>query len=721
MKKSVLSIALCVTLLLAMAVPAMAEDSQDAALKQVTLTVKNTLGIDDSYTDFNGNLATDGSFSYWNLDWSKDGQSLSVCADTTGKVISYYRSTDGGYDYGNSSYAPAFPSVSRDKAQQAAQTFIEKLLAQGETISFSNDDSNLSAQNVTAYQFYGTVNLNGLKTPLTFSVAVQTSDLSVSSFSRDEFLRSYTGSIPSATPIIAVDKAGLTLKGNVKLRLQYVLGDDGKTAVLQYIPVYSQDKAVDADTGALIDVYQGGYYPYPTYGGAENSTSDDEKAETGLSDVEQGTVDTLKGVYSKTQLDAAVRAIAVLGVDSTYTLNAVRYLMNKTTGEVQCTLDYGKNIGDEITIQSRFPEAYSSMKASGGIRPISFGKSVTIDAKTCTLLSMNTYNSGGKESIAQTNDQLKMTAEAFLGKYFTEKFKMAAYNDFDSSADDGSFVYSQMSDGIIFPTNALSISVNRYDGTIDSFGTNWMDGVTFTSKEGIVKIDAAMAAYTACYKTVLQYVSVAGDTPKADAVKYSAAGKLVLAYKYESERFVTGVDAKTGKAITGADGAPQAFSYDDLDGCYGKQQIEKLAKYGIGFAGTSFKPTAILTQKDTLILLLSAVGYTTDDNDSLYQMAYNYKMLTKAERADDKQITRAEFIKMLIGATEYGSAAKLSGIYKCGFKDDSKITKDYYGYVAIAKALGVVSGNSKGKFNPTNSITRQDAAVMLYNFMSRAV
>ena len=52
MKKSVLSIALCVTLLLAMAVPAMAEDSQDAALKQVTLTVKNTLGIDDSYTDY---------------------------------------------------------------------------------------------------------------------------------------------------------------------------------------------------------------------------------------------------------------------------------------------------------------------------------------------------------------------------------------------------------------------------------------------------------------------------------------------------------------------------------------------------------------------------------------------------------------------------------------------------------------------------------------------
>ncbi len=718
MKKSIVSIALCVMLLLSLAVPALAEESQDAALKQVTLLVKNTLGIDDSYTDFSGNLSTEGSFSYWSLNWTKDAQSLSVCADTNGKILSYYKSTDGDHYYGNPYYSPAFPKVSRDKAQQAAKAFVEKLLSQGETISFSKGNSSLSTQNVEYYQFNGTINLSGLKSPLTFSVNVQTSDLSVSSFSRDEFSRSFTGSIPSATPVIAADKATLTLKGNVVLRLQYVLGSDGKTALLQYLPVYSADKAVDANTGALIDVFQGGFYPYPINSRAGNAL-EDTKSASGLTQVEQSTIDTLKGVYSKAQLDTVVRAIGSLGIDSAYTLDSAHYSMDKSTGAVQCTLDYVKNISDATTIQARFPDAYNSMKSSGGINPVNFSKNITLDAKTCALISMNTYNSAGKEAASQTKDQCKATAEAFLGKYFADKYKASAYNEFDSAADTGSFVYSQTANGILFPANSLSISVNRYDGTIDSFGASWTDGVTFAPKDGIVTADAAMSAYTACFKTVLQYVPVSAETTKTDTAKYNPEKKLVLAYKYESDSAVSGIDAKTGKALTEAGSAAQTIAYDDIGNCSAKQQIEKLAQYGIGFTGTSFKPTAQLTQKDALTLLMSAIGYTTDNEDSLYQMAYNYKMLTKAEKSPDKQLTRVEFVKLLVGATEYGSAAKLVGIYKCGFNDESKITKDCYGYVAIAKALGVVSGDSKNRFNPTNVITRQDAALMLYSFMSR--
>ncbi|PKM73497.1 MAG: hypothetical protein CVU91_04200 [Firmicutes bacterium HGW-Firmicutes-16] len=720
MKKGIISVVLSVMLLISMAVPVMAEDSQDAALKQVTLLVKNTLGIDNSYTDFNGNLSTEGSFSYWNLDWSKDGESVSVCADMNGKVISYYKSTDGDTYYYNPYYSPTFQKVSRDQAQSAAKAFVEKLLSQGETISFSKDNSRLSAQNMEYYQFNGTINLSGLKSPLTFSVNVHTSDLSITSFSRDEFSRSYTGSIPSETPVITTDKATAALTGIVKLRLQYVLGDDGKTATLQYLPVYSTDKAVDANTGALIDIYQGGYHPYPTYGRSENSTEDLAKNETGLTEVEQSTVDTLKGVYSKAQLDTIVRAIGSLGIDSAYTLDSAHYSTDKTTSAVQCALDYVKDISDEATIQARFPTAYSSMKSSGSIYPVHFGKTINLDAKTCALISMNTYYSVGKETVSQTNDQCKATAESFLGKYFLDKFKASAFNEYESSADKGYFVYSQTANGILFPTNSISVSVNMYDGTIDNFFANWTDGVTFASKDGIVTADAAITPYISCFKTVLQYVPVAVDTSKTDTSKYRNDSKLALAFKFESDRYVTGVDAKSGKVLTETGSPAQTSAYDDIGSCSAKQQIEKLAQYGIGFTGTSFKPTAPLTQKDALTLLLSAVGYSTDDDDSLYQMAYNNKMLTKAERAADKQIARAEFVKMLVRATEYGSAAKLDGIYKCGFKDDSSITKDYYGYVAIAKALGIVSGDSKNKFYPTSVITRQDTAVMLYNFMSRA-
>ncbi len=717
MVRKIVSVILSAVLLITMAVPALAEESQDEALKRVTQVVKNTLGIDNSYTEFSGDLTDEGDFSYWSLYWRKDGGSISVNADTNGKVISYSKNTDDYYR-DNSGYSPSFPKVSREELLSVAKAFVEKLLSKNESISFSSSDSGLSVQNVESYQFCGTINYNKLKSPETFFVQVRLADKSVISFSRNNFSSAYTADIPSATPSVAIDKASELLKGQVKLRLQYVLDKDGKTAVLQYLPVYNSDIAVDASTGSLIDLYSYVYNANRDMGDSAKSIADDE---SGLSDVEQSTIDKLEGVYSKSELDAAVRAISALGLDSAYTLDSARYTMDKTTGNVQCTLDYIKKISDEAAIQTRFPDAYASMKASGGIYPVNIDKRVTIDAKTRALISMYTFKNAGKEASVQSEAQLKANAEAFLSTYFTEKYKAAAFNELDSDTKEGSLVYSQTANGILFPANSLSVAVSKYDGTIDSFSADWTNGVGFASADGVISADKAMAAYTACFQAVLQYVNVAlnDSNTSISYPKYGTDCKLVLAYKFESENNIDGIDAKTGKAIIETAEDTQAITYTDLNGCYGKAQIEKLAQYGIGFTGTSFQPTAQLTQKDAIILLLSAVDYKVDNEDSLYQAAYNYKLLTKAEKNVGKLMTRAEFVKMLVGATEYGPAAALDGIYKCGFRDDSKITKTYYGYVAIAKALKIIGGDSKNNFNPSSVITRQDAAIMLYNFMSR--
>ena len=719
MMKKIISVILSIMLFVSIAVPALAEESQDEALKRVMQIVKPTLGIDNSYTEFNGDLSNEGDFSYWSLYWSKDGESISVNADANGKVFSYSKNTeDNNYSY-NSFYSPSFPKVKSEDVLPVAKAFVEKLLSKNETISFNESNNDIGTQNVSTYQLNGTINYNGLKSPETFSVQIKLNDKSVISFRRTYNSSVYTGTIPSATPAITVDKASELLKGQVKLQLQYVLDKDGKTAVLQYLPVYAEDIAVDANSGSIIELYQNIYY-------ADGASRDSAKAtagnESGLSEVEQSTIGTLVGVYSKSELETALRAISSLGIDSTYTLGSARYTMDKSTGKVQCTLDFIKKISDAGTLQARFPDAYSNMKASGGIYPISISKTITVDAKTRGLISMYTYKSADKEASVQTKEQLKANAETFLTTYMTEKYKASAYNGFDSNSDEGSFTYSQAANGILFPSNSLSVTLNKYDGTIDSFTSSWTDEVTFASADGIISADKAMAAYNACFKTVLQYVAVASESSKADSVSYpkgSSYSKLVLAYKYESDNNIIGIDAKTGKALTETAYNTQTIAYTDLNGCYGKAQIEKLAQYGIGFTGTSFQPTAKLTQKDAITLLISATGYTTDNEDSLYQAAYNYKFLTKAEKDAGKTLTRADFVKMLVGATEYGSAAKLDGIYKSGFRDDSKITKAYYGYVAIAKALKIISGDSKNNFNPSSIMTRQDAAIMLYNFMSR--
>ncbi|BCS80169.1 S-layer homology domain-containing protein [Anaerocellum diazotrophicum] len=73
--------------------------------------------------------------------------------------------------------------------------------------------------------------------------------------------------------------------------------------------------------------------------------------------------------------------------------------------------------------------------------------------------------------------------------------------------------------------------------------------------------------------------------------------------------------------------------------------------------------------------------------------------------APQKQITRADFLLLLVRALE------LNAQVKDNFND--VLPSDYYYEAAgVAKALGIVNGVGNGKFNPKGFITRQDMIVM---------
>lgn len=73
--------------------------------------------------------------------------------------------------------------------------------------------------------------------------------------------------------------------------------------------------------------------------------------------------------------------------------------------------------------------------------------------------------------------------------------------------------------------------------------------------------------------------------------------------------------------------------------------------------------------------------------------------------APKKQVTRADFLLLLVRALE------LSSPVKDNF-NDVKPSDYYYEAVGVAKALGIVNGVGNGKFNPKGLITRQDMIVM---------
>ncbi|MDO5398387.1 MAG: S-layer homology domain-containing protein, partial [bacterium] len=81
----------------------------------------------------------------------------------------------------------------------------------------------------------------------------------------------------------------------------------------------------------------------------------------------------------------------------------------------------------------------------------------------------------------------------------------------------------------------------------------------------------------------------------------------------------------------------------------------------------------------------------------------------------DDNITRAEFVKLLIGMLKYAGKIDIGGA-ECSFND---VAADAWYYEAVAAAVsnGIVTGMSETEFAPDANITRQDMAVML----SRAV
>ena len=47
------------------------------------------------------------------------------------------------------------------------------------------------------------------------------------------------------------------------------------------------------------------------------------------------------------------------------------------------------------------------------------------------------------------------------------------------------------------------------------------------------------------------------------------------------------------------------------------------------------------------------------------------------------------------------------------------MSADSVGFTSILGAMGVIKGDENGNFNPSGTVTRADAAIMLYNYLSK--
>ena len=99
----------------------------------------------------------------------------------------------------------------------------------------------------------------------------------------------------------------------------------------------------------------------------------------------------------------------------------------------------------------------------------------------------------------------------------------------------------------------------------------------------------------------------------------------------------------------------------------------------------------------------------------MYRNSAQNSIISEDERDDDAEVTRevaAVYMIRAIGAENY---AKYNDIYVTPFND---VTENK-GYSALLSAMGVLSGDGNGNFNPNREMTRAESIIMIYNYLTR--
>ncbi len=736
--KRILSLVLALVLLLALGMPAAAESADDQ-MKRVTLEVKKTLDIGDDYTSFNGDSYTYGDSAWWRLYWEKEDESLYVTCDDNGKIYSldhYYYNEDYSYNSGLH-----FPSFGYAEARAAADAFLPKVLSADEGYVLTEQQDRL--RDYGRYSLSGTLTIKGVPTEVGFYLNFRSSDGLLTSFRRDDEETFITGGVPSEVPAVTPEQALRALRGALSTSLSWSYSDYEKHEVrLTYFVSLDYNVMVDAQTGALLDRWDGG-----VRGGASNAwDAEAEEApaavdEKGLTPQEIAAAEKFDGVLDGEALKAAAMAEEAFGITDDFEVGTVTYRAVQPSMD-PAELPEGEEPDD--TVIASFNLSRTLTKAEFGLSQKEYNelldsgytptvwKYFTADARTGEIQSVYTSYSGfgWREREDAPSPEISGIALRFLEKRYGDWLPLCELTSATQSrwgVPVNSFTYTRTEAGYLCPMNTISLRVNAETGFVDSFSASWDEELSFGPSGPLVGEEAAVDSFLACYEAKLCYVTVPEEKDKWESPRH-----WLLVYLPDSGNgWVSGVDAVTGEADytdwSYENALPQ---YEDLEDSYAREEIETLAKYGVGWYGVDkFEPKARVTELDMILLMLSAVGWqpdygtyadaTEEELDSLYSSAYYQGFIATREQHPDRPVTRTELCRCFVGLSGMQEAAELKGIFACGFTDEEEISEGDLGYVAIAKGLGVVQGDRSGAFRPNDGPTRQELSVILYRYLSR--
>lgn len=695
--KKIVSILLLFTMICSSVVFA-AENTTSEEMQKVLVSVKERIGDTSAFDKFESSTVSseDGNtyIFYWSSRDKQNYSSINVECDENG-IITRYNYYDDSLDIDSKA---SVNKMSSDEAMEKASSLVLGLnpsIADKIELVNNNKTENLYANDYTftlkhmenGVEVYGdggsvTVDINAEKIK--------------------NYRLTYTDDVnyENIENVISTDEAKAAYSEKLGLELGYESVYD-ENRELKIVPVYTEKKT---NTNKYINALTGDIYEYDPYsekyatansGSGGGSALDAAREEAALSEAELEELQNVEGLLTKDEIIQLLSENEYLPLPSDYSFSDLRI-----------SKDYYDDEKRLARISFEKGESYGSL-------------SYTVDAKDGDITNYYLYEDFNRESEIQLDKDeaytlLKSAIEGLSGELFGE-FGKEDYNYPEKSEDDAytpstaTLVYTRMVNGIPYYSDTVSASVNIYTGKITAYYIQYTENADFPSIDSEIGYENAINALFDELDYDLYYmINDTNATP---------------VYILSRDKSIT-IDALSGKFLNYSleEYTPEFSGYDDLENHYAKDEIEKLAEYGIYFEGSSFLPDSEITQKDFIYMLNCCFGFSNPEprpinslnSSSEYESAIRNGIILEDEVNPDAGVSREDAAKFIIRAMGYEEVANLSGIYNTPFTD----VTEYIGQISILNAMNIISGKGDGTFEPKTLLTRADAAIIIYNYLS---
>jgi len=702
---------------------ALASAKPGVTLDQAIQAVKGVFEVPGEFTQFSSGYNQYEDRQAWNLNWrttKEPGGNMwaevdAVSGDILGMNI---------WQYTSDQPMMKLPSISREEAVKIAQELVNRLHSERlDQLSLQPGDGELlplMSWGPATYNIRWQRLVNGIPFPEDgVNVSVDTQSGKVTGY----YFRWTKGDFPTAINAITVEQARQAFDQAEMFSLQYFRPYPREPR--QQVPallVYrlGPNAMIDALTGEPVNL-EGGWMEggggMGSYGLEKAMGMDSSAAPVPV----QLTPEELKEVEESAKILSQEDAEAVVRQWVHIPANMVLRSINLYSEDWQDpglrTWNFHWNSDERESRETGYRYLSARVNAITG-------ELLSFDRDRPWIMESNTKD--GKSGQRLNRAEAQKVAEEFLAKIQPERFKQVKQQPesrqeyyYYGPLGEGqeplfySFQYLRLVDGITFPANGLSATVDTATGEITSYYMNWFIG-DFPSTQGIMDLGKATDRFLARQPLTLQYTMIYKPYDRRE---------IRLVYRPVPQPGSPGeamTDAKTGEPLdwSGQPLAqqPRPYRFTDIDGHWAEKEISLLGQAGVfGEYGETFRPGEAVTAVQLLKALLVAsdgvwgIGSLTDNQvlDRARQRGWVKEDLQPGDAIDRQMLAR-----LTVRFLGLDRAARVKGIYTVPFTDVQSIANDSLGYVALSWGLGVLKGDN-GKFRPADQVSRAEAAVAL--------